>query len=247
MITEGAILYNYHRPAKKNTAEVGWKVCPELSLAETSLSPLIFTQTDVLLRAAELESIEYTAFDATVSDYTKAVECTRKLWHALWKLHHIGGLRLLVKQEAPSHSIKGLGLPREHLSMNHGTLRLNLGMHRLFTSAFSTIASTLMSSNMENSLPCLRPVVASPDLLAEMLHDFLIQCYSDEKLVESLIASRDLDLLANLFIFRDVVLDIGEALEGMFQFANAFSLDPVFAESLRHADRSVFREHAKKK
>jgi hypothetical protein len=249
LVTEGAILYNYYRPSKKNAAEYGsgWKECPELSLAESHLAIKVHTDTGILLRAAQLESIEYTAFDATVTEYTRAVQCTKKLWHALWKLHHIGGLRLLTSSELSTLALPKWGEQQKHLSMNYGTLRLNLGMHRLFTSAFSTVACTLMSTDPENALPVLDPVVASPSLLAEMLHDFLVQCYSDEELMKSLVASRDLDLLANLIIFRDVVLDIGESLKGMYQFIRMFSLDPVFGESLQDADDTTFSRYAKKK
>ncbi len=136
---------------------------------------------------------------------------------------------------------------QDNLSMDYGTLRRSLGMHRLLTSAFSTLASALVNTNIEHALPILKPVVATPPLLAEVMHDFLVQCYSDKKLMQSLLASRDLNLLANHIIFRDVVLDISESLEEMFRFVDRFSLDPILSSSLRMADEAAFYKYAKRK
>ncbi|GBG27039.1 Hypothetical Protein FCC1311_032622 [Hondaea fermentalgiana] len=225
LLFEQVLTERYEHP---DTSEV----LPQVAAFEHQIASTLHVDIALQLRSAQLESMQRLAFDVPHEDYVKAVQSTRRVWHSLWKLHHLGGVRMqALLQPQPQHGAD-LGLQPE-------TARLFFSMHRWLTSAFSTAAARL-GSQQKDSMPVLRPVAATPHLLREMLQDFLTRAFRDEAFYNCVLASQDLGFMANMLFMADSMQDISYALDDVFTFIEHFLQKPMYADRLRAAEQARF-------
>lgn len=198
---------------------------PDVAAFEHNVARALYVESGINLRAAHLESMQHYNFDAPFELYAKAVTSTQHIWQALWKLNHLGGLRI--------YSIDYEGHPAK--TMHTKTARVFFAAHRWLTQTFVGISAQLRNPKRD-SLPVLRPIVASPFLLNEMLQDSIGRAYNDEVFLDHIVSSRDLALMLNLPLMTECFHDIGNALDSLYEFLDAFLRKPKYADRLRSAE-----------
>ncbi|GBG27041.1 Hypothetical Protein FCC1311_032642 [Hondaea fermentalgiana] len=198
---------------------------PKVNAFEDQIASTLYVDMALKLRSAELESKQQIRFDAPHEDYVKAVESTRRIWHALWKLHHLGGVRVYMRDR------KGNSVA----SMSASTARGFFAANRWLTSAFTAISARL-ASQRRDSLPVLRPLAASPWLLNEMVHQLLAQAYHDQTFLDFVLASNDLSLLINLPLLAQNLIIISDSLDVVYNFMEHFLKKPAYGDELRRAE-----------
>ncbi|GBG27044.1 Hypothetical Protein FCC1311_032672 [Hondaea fermentalgiana] len=202
---------------------------------ENRIARGLFGDMTPKLRSAELETMQHINFDAPHDLYLKAVISTRRIWHSLWKLHHLGGIYIYLRDK------EGQTL----VSMRPSTARDIFASNRWLTSAFAVIAARF-GSKRRDAMPVLRPVAATPHVLEEILQDFLARAYSDDLFLGRVVASDDLSMMCNLPLLNDSLLDISYALDDLFTFMERFLRKPEYADRLRKAERTSFDLYNKK-
>eukprot|EP00512_Aurantiochytrium_limacinum_P014190 CAMPEP_0171572488 /NCGR_PEP_ID=MMETSP0961-20121227/4175_1 /TAXON_ID=87120 /ORGANISM="Aurantiochytrium limacinum, Strain ATCCMYA-1381" /LENGTH=1054 /DNA_ID=CAMNT_0012127389 /DNA_START=515 /DNA_END=3680 /DNA_ORIENTATION=- len=227
------VLYEKVLTARYERPERGEEMLMRVETFEHVIAHDLYVNMMPKLRSAELETMQHVNHDAPHEMYVKAVDSTRLIWHSLWKLHHLGGIRIYVRDKDGNPTV----------AMQPATARSFFAVNRWLTSAFATAAAQLGSSQRE-SLPVLRPLAASPHLLNEMLQDLLTQAYNDELLLGQIMGSRDLNLLANLPFFADSMMQISFALDDLFTLMENYLPVPDYAERLREAEQHTFDIYA---
>lgn len=209
------------------------RVLPQVAAFEHGIAYSLFVNISPQLRSADLESKQRLNFDVPHEHYVKAVESTQRVWHSLWKLHHLGGICIFMSDE------KG------HMTSNMRpeTARSFYTAHRWLTSAFSSAAARLGSKQRE-SMPVLRPIAATPHLLREVLQDFLTLAFRDEEFFNSLLASKNLAVMSNMLFLADCFQDISYALNDVYTFMEYFLHKPIYAQRLRDAEQASFDRYA---
>ncbi|GBG27040.1 Hypothetical Protein FCC1311_032632 [Hondaea fermentalgiana] len=225
---EQVLLARYERPDLMN------RELTKVIALEHVIAHDLFVNMMPKLRSAQLESMQRINFDAPHELYVRAVDSTRLIWHSLWKLHHLGGIRIFLRDKAGNPAV----------AMRPSTARSFFAVNRWLTSAFATAAAQLGSSQRE-SLPVLRPLAASPELLNEMVQDFLSQAFADDLLMDQILESGDLSLLANLPFLADSLLQISFALDDLFTLMEAVVPVPEYADRLRKAEQRSFDLYAR--
>lgn len=202
---------------------------PNVTSFEDRIARNLFVDMTLRLRSAELESMQHINFDAPYDLYVKAVNSTRRIWHALWKLHHLGGIYVYLRDPDGSSTV----------AMRPGTARDLFAMNRWLTSAFAVVAARF-KSHSRDAMPVLRPVAATPHVLEEVLQDVLSRAYSDDVFLTHILASKDFALMCNFPLLNDSLLDISFALDDLFTFMEHFLRKPVYADNLRISENVSF-------
>jgi len=222
---EGTLAARYEKP---NEAHVEMK---DVSSLEHLSARTLFANMEASLRSVKLETTAYTFANYESSSYEfyeDVVDASRIVWRSTWKLHHIGGVRVFLRDQN--------GIPS--VTMSATTAHMFFSLNRWLTTCFSLISFAL-KSNDRQSMQVLRPLVASPHLLGEVLNDMLVAIYTDTLMIETMLNS-SLESMSNMLILRDVLLDISYALERVFIFLERVHLLPKFAETLRNGEKRSF-------
>ncbi|GBG27042.1 Hypothetical Protein FCC1311_032652 [Hondaea fermentalgiana] len=220
LITESVLTDRFETPDVMDT------MSPQVSAFEHKLARRLYLETGVMIRSAQLETMQRINFDASFELYVQAVKSSQDIWQSLWKLNHLGGLHVYKKGEN--------GEPMR--TMHPHTARIFLAANRWLTTSFAAVASQLNSKHRD-STPVLRPLAASPQLLVEIMHDFVGRAYRDEVLLEYVVSSRDLALMLNLPLLMDSLYDISISLDKLYTFMETYLRKPVYADRLRDAER----------
>ncbi|GBG27043.1 Hypothetical Protein FCC1311_032662 [Hondaea fermentalgiana] len=219
LLTESVLNDRYNEPSKIDT------MTPQVSAFEHQIARRLYMDTVVMLRSMQLETMQRINFDAPSELYSLAVQCSQEIWQSLWKLNHLGGVHIYLKDAEG----------RRTRTMHPHTARVFFAANRWLTSCFASIASQL-NAPRRDSAPVLRPLVATPKLLNEMLDDFVGRAYRDETFLEHVVSSRDLALMLNLPLLADCLHDISISLDKLYGFMETYLRTPVYAESLRDAE-----------
>lgn len=196
---------------------------------EDQIASTLYVNMAGKLRSALLETQQRIRYDAPHEEYVKAVESTRRIWHSLWKLHHLGGIRIYMR-DAQGNTVE---------AMQHETAQAFFAVNRWLTSAFTAVSARLLSDRRD-SLPVLRPLAATPPLLKSMVHGFLRQAYQDKKFIDHLLQSNDLSKLLSLPLLAQNLTIISHSLDEVFTFMEHFLNKPTYALDLRDAEEKTF-------
>mmetsp|Transcript_12702 Transcript_12702/g.24643 ORF Transcript_12702/g.24643 Transcript_12702/m.24643 type:complete len:1085 (-) Transcript_12702:66-3320(-) len=208
---------------------------PKITSFEDRIARNLYGDMTPMLRSAQLETWQHINFDAPHELYLKAVISTRRIWHSLWKLHHLGGIYVYLRDKDGNAAV----------TMQPTTARDIFAVNRWLTSAFAVVAARF-GTKRRDAMPVLRPVAATPHVLQEILQDFLSRAYNDDVFLDRILASRDLSLMCNLPLLNDSLVDISYALDDLFTFMERFLRKPLYADRLRTSERLSFDIYSKK-
>mmetsp|Transcript_11373 Transcript_11373/g.22228 ORF Transcript_11373/g.22228 Transcript_11373/m.22228 type:complete len:1070 (-) Transcript_11373:107-3316(-) len=202
---------------------------PKITAFEDQIGTTLYVNMAMKLRSAKLETKQNLHYDAPYDEYVAVVESTRRIWHSLWKMHHLGGIRIYLRNRC-GEAVDGM-LPE--------TARAYFAINRWLTSAFTAVSARLVSERRD-SLPVLRPLAATPSLLTDMVHAFLRQAYHDDIFIKNLLESDDLSLLLNLPLMAQNLVLISHSLDEVYTFLEHFLLTPTYAKDLRLSEQASF-------
>lgn len=223
VLVEQVLTDQYEHPYKIDT------MSPHLAAFEHRIARTLYLETGMMLRSVQLEDLQHVNFDAPLPLYSKAVKCSQEIWQSLWKLNHLGGVQIYLRDKE--------GNPSK--TMNTDTAQIFFAANRWLTTSFAAVASQLNKRDRSSS-PVLRPIAASPRLLNEVVHNFVGRAYRDELFLNHVMSSRDLALMLNLPLLADCLHEISRSLDGLYELMETYLRTPIYADRLREAERLSF-------